>query len=268
MNRSRSGLPILLSLLVGCATTSATPGPALTGGSGPVRWEVVNVGRVDSSSGSRSRWSYTIVLRETSGTAVQFERVVRSSHTGASTILVGGAPRTDVFNRRLPAGGELRYHAWDSWGWNSSAGPQFGGISRLGGLTVERRFIGKDARGDSVTITVRVMLDRSFGQLSRRSILPDMPLPSSRMLEPGELQKLAGRWEGYYEVADFRVPLEAVVSQDGSADIGENDPVTNRFRAVLSVRDGRVWFAARETGTLTLHEGDGKRVLVSCLGRT
>jgi CheY-like chemotaxis protein len=48
-------------------------------------------------------------------------------------------------------------------------------------------------------------------------------------------------------------------------EVGENDPVTNRFRGTLSVREGRVQYAGRGTAEFTYHEGGGRHVLVGHL---
>ena len=53
------------------------------------------------------------------------------------------------------------------------------------------------------------------------------------------------------------------VSPDGTVQIGENDPVTNRFGGTLRIQDGRMQYSQRrDSGGLALHEGGGKRMLV------
>jgi hypothetical protein len=51
---------VLALLTSGCAAADRVARVA-----GPVEWKVVDVGRVSFIDGNRSRWSYTIVLRET-----------------------------------------------------------------------------------------------------------------------------------------------------------------------------------------------------------
>jgi len=48
-------------------------------------------------------------------------------------------------------------------------------------------------------------------------------------------------------------------------EIAENDPVTNRVRASLSIRDGRVSYAGQQSGELVLHQDGATRVLVGRL---
>jgi hypothetical protein len=252
----RGSLVVLGMLASGCATTRHPGGAA-----GPIEWEIIDVGRIDSGNGNRSRWSYTIVLREQAGISVQFERIERGAR--AYTLETGGIGRTD-FNRRLEAKGELRYSTTDDWGWVRSLDPQFGGTSRLGALAMERRFVGKDAQGRTVVVPVRVVLDRSFGRTSRQPPKTEST-PPARSLQPQDLRILAGRWEGYYRTPDYQIPIEAVIRDDGSVEFGENDPVTNRFRRTLSVREGRVGYVARESIELTYHEGGGRSVLAGHL---
>ena len=64
------------------------------------------------------------------------------------------------------------------------------------------------------------------------------------------------------------MPVEAIVSEDGSTDVGLNDPVTNRFRATLSIRDARVWYSGGgESGGLMYHADDKTRALRGTLLR-
>ncbi len=253
----RRSLLVLGLLASGCATTGRVAGV-----DGPVEWEVIDVGRVDSADGNRSRWSYTIVLKEKAGTAIQFERIERGAH--AQTLETGGIARID-FDRRLDANGELRYHTTDAWGWVPGPGAQFGGVGVLGPLAMQRQFIGKDSRGHDVAVSVRVVLDRGFGRGSRQPPQSAPPAPPAKLLQSPDLKSLAGRWEGYYQVPGFQIPIEALIRDDGSVEFGEHDPVTNRFRGTLSVREGRVWYAARDTAEFTYHEGGGRHVLVGHL---
>lgn len=252
----------LLILASACATSPDGPGRRLTGTAGPVEWEVTDVGRVDRPDGIRSRWSFTIVLRETAGTAIQFERIERGAY---GLRLESGGFSHVAFTRRLDARSELRYSTGETWGWAASAGSQFGGTANLGSVTIETRFIGKDSQGRSVVVPIRVALHPGFGRRSRQPSSPDPPLPLARQLQPADLTSLAGRWEGYYQSAGFQVPVAAVIGADGAVEFSENDPVTNRFRGSLSIRDGRVWYASRDTGEFVLHQEGAIRMLVGRL---
>lgn len=254
----------LLSLLIfsACATSPDGTGRPLSGTAGPVEWEVTDVGRVDRADGMRSRWSFTIVLREKAGTAIQFERIESGAH--GHLVEAGGVSRV-AFNRRLDARSELRHSTVDTWGWVSYAGSQFGGAAALGSVTIERRFIGKDANGQMIVVPVRVDLHRGFGRRSRQPASPERPIPPIRLLQAADLTGLAGRWEGYYQFGAFQVPLEATIGEDGAVEVRENDPVTNRFRGSLSIRDGRVSYAGRDTGELVLHQEGATRLLIGRL---
>jgi hypothetical protein len=252
--------PLLASLLVlgllgsGCATTGKAAGSA-----GPVAWEVVDVGRINSVDGStRTRWSYTMVLKNTGATPIQFEQIDRSSR--APTLEVGGLNRVD-FQYRLEPNGELRYHTTHSWGWPSMAGTRFGGVEQLGALTIEDRFVGKDSQGQAVAVPVRAILDRTFGRASRQPPRPEPPPLPAKALQAQDLGGLAGRWEGYARLGAFMVPIETVVHEDGSAEFGENDPVTYRSRGRLTVRNGKAWLTGRESAELAYHEDAGRRML-------
>lgn len=255
----------LLSLLIFVSACAASPdgtGRPLTGTAGPVEWEITDVGRIARPDGMRLRWSYTIVLREKAGTAVQFERIDRGIH--AHNVATGGFSHI-AFNRRLDPRSELRYSAVDTWGWVSSAGTQFGGTAALGNVTIERRFIGKDAHGQTIEVPVRVELHPGVGRRSRQPASPDPPLPPSQQLQAADLASLAGRWEGYYRYAEFQVPVEATIKEDGAIDLSENDPVTGRFRGSLSIRDGHLWYSGRDTGEFILHQVSATRLLVGRL---
>src|SRR5262245_46273217 len=229
-----------LLLLTACATSLGGTRNQITGAAGPVEWEVTDVGRIDRADGMRTRWSFTIVLREKAGTSIQFERV-ESGSRAANMDVIGGMSQ-NTFNRRLEAGSELRYSVSESWGWASQApGNRFGGMARLGNLTIERRFIGRDANGRAIVVPVRMELHQGFGRRSRQPASSEAPLPPARQLQATDLAGLAGRWEGYYDQSNgFHVPVEAAIREDGTVEFAENDPVTNRFRRSLSIRDGRL----------------------------
>lgn len=251
----RTSLLVLGLLGSGCATTGRVAGTA-----GPVEWEVVNVGRMDSLNGARTRWSYTIVLKNTGGAPIQFERIDRGARIRAYEI-VGGLETVD-FNQRLEANREFRYHTTSDWGWLQASGRQFGGVDAVGGLTIENRFVGKDSAGQAIVVPVRVAMDRSFGRASRQPPRPEPPTPPAKPLQAQDLASLAGRWAGYYRSATFAVPLEALVRADGSVEFEENDPVTNTFRRQLTVRNGKLTYTGRDSGELAYHENAERRMLV------
>lgn len=88
-----------VALLAGCGTGGGPTPVASKGSASGVAWEIVDVGQLASPDHQRMRWSYAIVLRETAGSAVMFERVERSSRSGIE--MIGGAPRAEPFARTL-----------------------------------------------------------------------------------------------------------------------------------------------------------------------
>ena len=252
-------------LATGCATEGTSSAPrALRGVSGPVEWEIRDIGRLVSLDGQRMRWSFAILLREATGSTIQFERVERGSYAPGMEI-IGGTAESRPFVRTLTPNSEMSYPVPESWGWDRSHATRhaFGGAGTISPLTVEYRFAGKDSAGGAVTVLARIRLDRSVG----RAVTPRPttgPLPPMKNLDAADLPSLAGAWAGSYRAdrGDFDVPIEVVIRPDGSFEVGENDPVTNRFRATVRIRDGKLAYThGSDSGDLTLYEGDGKRVL-------
>jgi hypothetical protein len=268
MERFGVGLFIGLAALAGgCATRGPASLPAPHGQAGPVAWEIVDIGRVDSRDGQRSRWSYVIVLRETAGGPIRFERVERTSHAPNIHHMIGGTLQTVPFTRTLAPNSEIRLAYSHSWGWMAGRS-QFGGSATLQPLTVEYRFVGQDANARAVSVPVRIRLERSLGKpatpLSTIAALP----PARRVGEEG-LGSLAGSWRGSYrsDQEEFDVPLAVVIHRDGSLDIAENDPITSRYRGAMAVRDGKVFYTqGGNTGELTLHEAGDTRILAGSVG--
>lgn len=248
------------------AACAAQPGPEVDvrrGVSGPVTWEVTDVGQLVSSSSTWQgmRWSFVIVLKETAGSVIRFERVARGSYTLRAE-QIGGTTVSQPFERTLPANGELRYSSSESWGW-VGPGQVFGGAATLPRKTAEYRFIGKTGGGQPVEALVRVHLDRNVGK-----VVTPLPtagsLSSATTLAPTDLVSVAGSWRGSYRIdkGEFDIPLQVVVQSNGSFEVAENDPVTIRSRGTFSIREGRIacsW--GRDTGNFTLHEAEGRRIL-------
>jgi hypothetical protein len=216
-----------------------------------------------SSDNQRIRWSYLIVLRNTGDRPIQIERMERAiqSDYGDS---VGGTPTTVPFRRTLGARSELHVSTSDSWGWLPQSNTSFGGAATLRPITAFRAFSGADDRGTPVQVRVRLGLDRSTGRLAQPPAMPKS-LPPPRPLESdGELATLVGTWRGSYRLdnAVLDVPFELTILADGACQVAENDPVTNRFRRAVRVKDGGLEYSGeRERGTLRLHEGNGRRML-------
>ena len=147
---------------------------------------------------------------------------------------------------------------WTGSGWDRTRRP--GSISRPI-PTVEYRFVGQRGPAERVAIVMRIPLDRSVGVLATRAPIPD-PLPPTRFV--ADVSELVGIWRGHIrdDGSSYDIPLEVAVRADGSADIALNSPATRRFRATLSVGEGRVSYGAGlDRGTFALHEREGERIL-------
>lgn len=250
----------LLSALFfgGCATAPPAP-KSFTGTGGLVKWEVVDIGQVVATDARGYRWSYAVVLTNTGASAIHFEQVRRGSRAANLEISSTG---TTPFVRALVPGAEIRTSFTDTWEFTRGSSGSFGGPSILGTLTVERRFEGRDERGQPVSVPVIVHLDRGVGKVWAPPSGATPP-PSSQV-HAGNVTEVVGAWQGYYRRRDdvFNVPLRVEVWTDGSFEASENDPVTNRFQGWLNVRDGRVTLLqSRDSGTLTLHRDGGRRLL-------
>ena len=74
-----------------------------------------------------------------------------------------------------------------------------------------------------------------------------------------DLKSLVGKWEGRITGGSTPDPFTWTINEDGSYDLEELGQ-----RGTLQVSEGRILFknpAAGRTGTVTLHEGGGRRVL-------
>jgi hypothetical protein len=271
--RASSRLAVCIAVLValaGCASVGPTGPGTWQGSSGPILWEVSDIGRVISSDNQRIRWSYLITLRNPTDRPIQLERVERAV-VGDYGDSVGGTPTSLPFRRTLGARSDLHISTSDNWGWVAPSNTAFGGAAMLRGITAFRRFSGGDDRGTPIHISVQVRLDRAIGRLARPATRP-ATLPTATVLESErDLASLAGLWRGSYRMEGslLDVPFELTIAADGSCQAAENDPVTNRFHRTVRVKDGGLDYSGdRERGTLTLHEGRGRRMLAGTIAQT
>jgi hypothetical protein len=111
-------------LLAGCAA-SPEPFVQLSGTSGAVSWQIVDVSQ-SALAGREIRWDYTLILRSVGG-AIQFETLESGSEGGASSV------HTSPFTERLEASGRLLIdHSYTLQ--QSLASPEVFGNSALGEL--------------------------------------------------------------------------------------------------------------------------------------
>jgi hypothetical protein len=236
---------LVLGVVTACATTP--DGGRLAGSSGPVSWEVVDLRQRLSPDGRKIRWYFTVVLRETEGKTIQFERWQANVYGLRDT-----TPAESRFDRQLAPRSEVRLN-YSPYLYSGTGGA----------MIVFYRYLGKDDGGRSVTVDVRIPLS---GIVSRTmpSSAPPGPLPPVRSLQSSDLRDLAGTWRGYYRDGDgFEVPVEVIAKEDGSVQIAVDDPVTRRLPGTFSIRDGKVTHSTGggESGTLTYFEEAGKKAL-------
>ncbi|MBI3455468.1 MAG: hypothetical protein HY002_06745 [Candidatus Rokubacteria bacterium] len=227
-------------------------------------WEVTDVTQLVAGDQRGIRWDYTVVLRETAGVGVQFQAIELTASGGQ---LMASTARRD-FKRRLAPRSELRFNDSYSVVWTANVSSAFGNIPGVReSYTRHLTLSGVSDAGFPITVRIRVPLDARTGH---RLEPPNAPgrLPPARDLQPGDLTMLAGTWRGFYRNPDnIEIPAQLLVREDGSFDATEGDPVRNRFRGSLQIREGRVSFSTRnDTGTLTLHEAGERRLLVGSGG--
>jgi hypothetical protein len=163
MRDSTSGLLVALLVLglalLGCATNDGLR--TLQGQSGPVAWEASDIRQTSEDSGHRLRWDYVLTLRNTSSTAITFEKVVRNVITPSGDVFGGMA--SEALTRRLDVGAEWRTvnnsysHGCPQCDVNRAAEMLRKGITRI------LEFTGHDDQGQPVTVTVRIPLNSSVG---------------------------------------------------------------------------------------------------------
>lgn len=79
-----------------------------------------------------------------------------------------------------------------------------------------------------------------------------------------DLRSVAGKWEGTVTAGFGTVPYTLTIKEDGSWEAVAPAIPPGRFEGRMSVKDGKIRFISHttgRTGTYTLHEGEGKRVL-------
>jgi hypothetical protein len=83
-----------------------------------------------------------------------------------------------------------------------------------------------------------------------------------------DLKAIAGKWEGTLQLRHGSFPFTSTIREDGTVEVVV-PAFTNpgpRFVTRISVEDGKYRWKSEttgRTGTYILHEGDGRRVLIS-----
>ena len=145
----------LVAHLTGCA--AALP----RGEADSIAWEVINAQQRTEEHGARMRWNFTILLRNQGTTAVTFEQMDVGTQAMYSGNIRGGI-RSNPFDRHLEPDRELRVSRNESWTCDRCGPEEAARFFRLG-FVQTITFIGRDARGETVKVPVRVPLNSSFG---------------------------------------------------------------------------------------------------------
>jgi len=222
-------------ILWACAAAAADN----AGQSGGVAWEVVDVIQSRLADEQASRWDFVVALKLTTPGEIAFEH--RQSGT------VGQAPRQWPLKARLRAGETLRMFHWERVA---------GGDRR----DVYRRYLGRDAQGNAVTVEARVRLNGALGArmpapASSHVAAPpvDVPLPSDlRVIRPAadapaRWARFSGVWSGTWMgsnrpgalIVEEVGPRDAIVVYSLGAS-GDRPPPPVWFRRKASIQDDRL----------------------------
>jgi hypothetical protein len=113
------GVP-LVALLTGTALLSACAAGEgarmLRGQAGRVAWEIVDIEQALEDQGFLMRWTFTIVLRNTSDVGIAFQQVETATQAVGTVDSIWGGMGTQPFALRLEPGGELRIRPSQVWG--------------------------------------------------------------------------------------------------------------------------------------------------------
>jgi hypothetical protein len=103
MDTRRRGVrrTVLGLVLGGLLAGGGPPAAATTGSSGPVTWEVLDVTQTARADGRAIRWDYVIVLRETRGVGIRFEKTELLTSTVVSVNGVRVHEQTEPGTRAL-----------------------------------------------------------------------------------------------------------------------------------------------------------------------
>ncbi len=89
-------------------------------------------------------------------------------------------------------------------------------------------------------------------------------LPPAKPIQ--DLRSIAGGWQGTVSSPQGSFGYTLTIKEDGSWEATSSVPVggVDRFEGGMFVRSGKIFWVSRTTGrsgTYTLHEGEGQRVL-------
>jgi len=142
-------------LLASCAATTE-PFVQLSGTSGSVSWEIVDVSQT-GVAGEEIRWSYTLILRSNGG-AITFETLQTGSEGGGEGVHVS------PFTERLESHGRLLINGSYTLQRNKMSSELFGNsLTHLEGVRLFHRLTGRDQDARPVRVDVRFTLSAGLG---------------------------------------------------------------------------------------------------------
>jgi Flp pilus assembly protein TadD len=236
---------------VGTCRATAAASSRISGVSGDVSWEIVDLIQTRLPEERALRWDYVVVL--TSVRAIRFNRFV-----------VGGSDVSNKFEHHLAANGEVRVHHWDRT------------PSGTNSLVARRRYYGTDDAGNQLGIEVRFNLNPTIGTrdgaASVRVASPTarVPLPwdagivAPAASVPRDLAALSGLWIGRWDgVRDHVLLVEEVGDRHALVSYAWGTsptvPQPGWIRARGEFRQGRLTIDFFEGATVTYEaEPDGR----------
>jgi hypothetical protein len=237
-------------VLAGCAAERAG---IQKGDSGPIAWEVIDIRQSLEEQGNRMRWDYTLVLRNIGSTTVTFDQMTLITMVPGGNMSGGHSTRPYVLT--LEPGGEVR-DANNSYnhGCIRNCDPQYVRQMFRNGVTRVIELRGRDGAGQPVSPVIRLRLDSSMGT---------KPTPVSANIRPTpihELGQIAGKWRGAIYGSGSALGTMTIERDGQYTWRGDREGIGGTLR---TGDDGRVRFESStgRRGTLTLHEGDGRRRL-------
>ena len=169
--------------LPACAVGGSTR--ALRGQSGPVAWEIVDIQQELEEHGSRMRWTFSIVLKNTGDSGIAFEQVEIGSRAGGTVDSISGGMGTEPFAQRLEPGGELRIARSQSWGCPLCAQAHLDRVF-ADGVIVYYTLVGRDEAGGGVRVPIAIRLDSERGDAPVAGHSPSADPRISRARRPLE----------------------------------------------------------------------------------
>ena len=159
---------LLLALLAAaiqlpaCAATTGTPG-VIQGQSGPITWDIIDMQQVLEENGTRMRWNFVFVFKNTGGGPFDFERVEIASRAGGPVDDLYGGMNTVPYAQHLEPDGELRAQRSEALSCPQCAAghlPRFFG----NGIIIYYTFFGRGGAGGAVRVPIAVRLNSSVGE--------------------------------------------------------------------------------------------------------